>query len=131
MLIAWSEALSVGHPLIDEDHKKLVALVNKLNDAMSERRGKEVVGQVLKELADYTVYHFNHEETLQRQGNYPGYTEHKAKHDALIVQVKDLLAKVESGDLSVTVSVMGFLKDWLTNHIMQEDKKVAAYITGK
>ena len=131
MLFPWTDALKVGHELIDADHKRLVDLINSLNDAMSERRGKEVIGHTLKELVDYTVYHFGREEAIQRTNNYPVYPDHKGKHDAFITKIKEMQKELDGGNLSLSLSVMSFLKDWLSNHILVEDKKLVAFINSK
>ncbi len=61
MFLEWNENLSVGVPSIDEQHKALLALLNELFDSTQAGRGQAVLGKVLKELADYTVYHFKYE----------------------------------------------------------------------
>jgi len=61
-LFPWSDDLSVKVTLIDDQHKKLIALINSLHDAMRAGEGKQVLEKTLKELADYTVYHFQTEE---------------------------------------------------------------------
>ena len=63
MLLEWNENLSVGVPSIDKQHKALLGLLNELFDATQAGRGQVVLGKVLKELADYTVYHFQYEES--------------------------------------------------------------------
>ncbi|MCC6132451.1 MAG: hemerythrin, partial [Acidobacteria bacterium] len=55
-LITWSDELSVGVSAFDNQHKRLVALINELHDAMSAGKGSKVLGKILSELADYTVY---------------------------------------------------------------------------
>ena len=62
MLLEWTEELSVGVPSIDEQHKVLIRLLNELFDATQAERGQTLLGKVLNELADYTVYHFQYEE---------------------------------------------------------------------
>ena len=63
-LIAWDQGFSVGVGSIDEQHKKLIGLLNDLHDAMRFGKGRDVLGKVLAELIDYTAYHFRTEEGL-------------------------------------------------------------------
>ena len=61
-LITWNNMLSTGVTEQDNQHKKLIDLINQLNDAMQAGKGSEVLGKVLAELVNYTVFHFGYEE---------------------------------------------------------------------
>ena len=52
-LIRWNDNFSVNVTMIDHDHKKLVAMINELTDAMKAGRGKDVLGKILYELIQY------------------------------------------------------------------------------
>jgi hemerythrin len=52
--MTWTDKLSVGVGVIDDDHKKLVGMVNELYDAMQAGHGKEKLGRILDELVKYT-----------------------------------------------------------------------------
>lgn len=54
----WSESLSVGNTLIDQDHKELVTLVNELHQVVQDGKGIEVLGNILQALFTYTKEHF-------------------------------------------------------------------------
>lgn len=130
-LINWTDALSTRIPSVDDQHKKLVNLINKLHDAMREGRGKEVLGQTLDEIISYTKYHFTYEEGLMRKADYPQLTAHKAEHELLVGKVLDLQEKYKAGNLSITIETLTFLKDWLNHHIMKEDKQYSAPLLAK
>lgn len=130
-LIQWGPKYSVNIQEIDNQHQKLMALINQLYDAMTAGHGKDVLGKVLNELANYTVNHFAYEEKLFQQHAYPETAAHKAEHVKLIQQVTDLKQKFESGKAHITLEVMNFLKDWLNNHIMVVDKKYSAHLNSK
>lgn len=80
-LIAWSDKLSVQVRQFDEEHKKLIVMVNQLHDAMKEGKGKQVVGDVLNGLISYTKNHFAAEERLMKAHAYPDYEQHKKEHN--------------------------------------------------
>ena len=125
--IDWSEELSVGIEEIDEQHKVLIGLINKMHDAIQHRHGSDVVGEILNELAGYTITHFAVEESLMRILNYPGYEEHHEQHAGLLEQVTDLQAKVAAGKTSVSFELLHFLKTWLTKHILEEDMSYSGF----
>jgi hemerythrin len=130
-LVEWSEELSVGIAEIDDQHKKLVDMLNRMNDAIHEHRGSEVTRPILNEIAEYTRVHFTTEESLMRATNYPEYEEHKRQHDELIAQVKDLQAKLDAGSHAISFELMHFLKVWLTKHIMESDKQYGPYFLDR
>jgi hemerythrin len=130
-LINWTNDLSVNIRPIDEEHKKLISMVNELHSAMGSGKGKEAMGKVLAGLVDYTKTHFATEERLMEKYAYIGFLNHKAQHDALTKQVMDLYAKFQEGKTMVTVEVMNFLKDWLTKHIQDSDKKYGPFLNSK
>jgi hemerythrin len=125
--VQWSDALSVGIEEIDEQHKMLVELVNKMHEAIHQRHGSDVVISILHDLADYTRIHFAVEESLMRILNYPGYEDHKDIHEELLHAVQDLQEKVASGKKSIGFELMHFLKTWLTKHIMEEDMQYSGF----
>ena len=123
--LAWSEELAVGNTFIDNDHKKLIDMVNRLHSLMNEGKGKEVLDKVLHNLVTYTKEHFRREEDLMRSLHFPGYQDHKDEHDKLLKQVLDLQQKFESGAATLSIQVLHFLRDWLINHIGKSDVALA------
>ncbi len=124
-LITWGPMLSVGVKEIDEQHQRLIALVNELNDAMQSGQGKAKLGAVLGELVRYTVYHFGTEERLMEKHHYELTIAHRAEHRKLVEDVGAFKAKFESGNAMISAELMNFLRDWLSRHILGTDKKLA------
>jgi hemerythrin len=130
-LITWTSAFSVGVAHIDEQHQKLVKLINDLHDAMRSGNGSGVVGPVLSSLIDYTVYHFSTEEQLFLKTRYPGAKEHVIEHKALTQEVLNIKAKFDAGEPVITIDLMDFLRRWLSDHIKGMDKRYTAYFHSK
>lgn len=124
-LFAWSEELNVGNKFIDDDHKKLVAMVNSFHDAMEQGRGNDVIGKVLHNLVIYTKEHFSREEAEMQRIKYPKYLAHKLEHDKLIKEVAGLQTGFTSGKTMLTMKISKFLRDWLLTHIKQTDQQLA------
>jgi hemerythrin-like metal-binding protein len=124
----WSNKLSVGNDFIDADHQHWIDLLNQLHTEMNAGKGPEVLGPVLDELVAYTGEHFGREEDVMRQIGFAGYAEHKQAHDDLTREVRELQAKFRAGETRISVTVLKFLFDWLFQHIMTVDKKLAAVI---
>ena len=129
--IKWSDNYSISIAEVDEQHEKLIGLVNKLYDAMQVGQGRNVLGAVLTELINYTVYHFNTEERLFRMYDYPGYEVHKQLHDDLTKKAKKLKASYDQGNALITIDVLKFLSNWLNVHILEEDKSFGPFLNSK
>ncbi len=125
--IIWTDDLSVGIEEIDEQHKVLVGLINRMHDAIHQRHGSDVVEGILTELAEYTRIHFAVEESLMRILNFPGYEEHHDLHEELIRQIGDLQKKIATGKHAIGFELMHFLKVWLSRHIMEEDMQYGGF----
>ncbi len=130
-LFDWNEAYAVDIVEIDDQHKKLVLLVNQLHDAINIGKGKEVLGSILNELIDYTHYHFQTEEKYFDMYNYPDTDIHKQQHKELVEQVIDLQKKFNSGEPVLTIDVLNLLRDWLNDHIVGSDVKFGPFLKGK
>ena len=130
-LIQWSSGLEVGHSNIDTQHKKLVDLVNTLNDAMTQGKAKDILGKLLDELIAYTVSHFAMEEQLMQAHSYPDRANHLKQHTDLKATVVKLQSEFAGGKTMITIEVMRFLKDWLSNHIQVTDKALGKYLATK
>jgi hemerythrin len=131
-LVAWNDKLSVGVRSIDDQHKKLVTLLNQLHEGMIAGRGKEVVGPVLTGLIDYTATHFKYEEDLFARTGYADSAAHKKEHADLVQRVLEIQRTYnDKGPSVLTIQVMNFLKDWLTAHILGSDQKYAPHFKAK
>jgi len=126
-LLEWTPALDVGVSDFNQQHQKLVALINNLHQAMAQGKGSQVIGGVLKEMGQYTVYHFQAEERLMTAKNYPGLAAHRAEHEAFVAKVGDLTSRYEQGTLAISVETLNFLKDWLVHHIQGTDKQYGEF----
>lgn len=131
--IKWSETLATGVTKIDEQHKELFTRVNSLLEAMSQGKGKEEIGKVVKFLGDYVVGHFSMEEALMDKENYPDKINHKAQHKAFINEFQQIKKELETGSPSTIALIQTQRKivDWLTNHIGATDKKLGDFLKKK
>jgi hemerythrin-like metal-binding protein len=129
--MAWNDDLKVNVGLVDKQHMKLVQLLNNLHDAMKLGKGKEALGKTFSELLDYTVYHFGTEEDFFRKYGYPDSISHKKEHEALTEQALDLSARFSRGEPVLSAEIMTFLKNWLNNHILRNDKKFGPFLNAK
>lgn len=129
--LTWSDEYCVNVKEIDEQHKKLFDLLNRLNTALIEGRDKEVVYDVIKNLAGYTIYHFSTEEKYMLGFNFPGYRDHKSEHEMFIQRVLDFQEKYELGIATLSIEVMAFLSGWVAGHIEGTDRQFGPFFNER
>ncbi len=122
-LITWSENLSVENIQMDNQHKKLVEIINSLYEAMASGKGKEVVGSIINDLTNYTVIHFQNEERMMTSINFPKIDEHIKCHEEFVNKVSRFKKDYNTGKAVMSMHMMSFLKDWLVGHIQKIDKE--------
>ena len=129
--ITWNDNLSVGVKEIDQQHKKLIDLINALNDAMKVGKGKEALGKIVNSLIDYTATHFKTEEKYFDKFGYPEKLNHKIEHEAFVKKAVDFKTGFDKNELPLTVEVLNFMSTWVVTHIKGTDKKYSAFFNGK
>ena len=127
-LIKWTDALCIGISQIDQQHKKLVDIINQLDRAMRDRKGKDVLQEIIQNLTSYTHYHFSAEEELFELSDYEHIEEHKATHAKFIAKIDDFAENFSKGGLGLSIDIMTFLSDWLIHHIQGTDKNYVPYL---
>jgi hemerythrin len=105
-------------------------MINELNDAMGQGKGKAALGNILRGLIAYTRTHFGTEERYFARFGYPDTDSHKREHAAFVQRVADFRDGLEQGKLTLSIEVMKFLSNWLTKHIMGTDKKYSAFFNA-
>lgn len=129
--VAWRDDLSVGIGSIDDDHKKLLSLINNLQTAVYYPTGETFERQALKELVDYTKYHFEREERMMRDNDYPDYEAHKRQHEAMIAKVNGFMQAYDTDREGTVEELTGFLKGWLIQHIAGTDQQYSGHLRSR
>ena len=121
--------LETDNTLIDSEHRQLFDMVNKLQDACAQGKGRAQIESSVKFLMDYVKKHFNDEDNLQKKYKYPGYDAHHRFHQSYMAQIdnagKELLSR--NADIA-SLAEVNRLIGILISHIRTEDKKIAAHI---
>ena len=128
----WRKTYETGHEMIDNEHKEIFSLTEKLFNA--EFSGKsEKIESVIDFLTDYVVTHFKHEESLIDSTNYPNGDEHKAQHRAFEQTVAELRGKLldEGKTIRMSMKVSEVIVDWLVAHVLGSDKLLADWCKSK
>lgn len=129
--IKWKDEYSVGITHIDQDHKKLISLLNQFTIAYDHAMSEEFEREALTALVDYTLYHFNREEELMKEHGYPDFVAHQAQHQEMIKQVNSFVELYNEKGHDALKDVSEFLTVWLISHINGTDKKYSQYLNDR
>jgi hemerythrin-like metal-binding protein len=121
-LITWGPRLETGLEIIDSQHKRLVGIINDLNDALETGRSDEIMGAIFDELVAYTETHFGIEEKLMESHNYEDIEDHRREHRAFTDQIKMDRYNFSAGAWKFEKKLMDYLRGWLVNHIAASDQ---------
>jgi hemerythrin len=127
-LMTWNNRYSVGVKMLDDQHTGLFETLNELHGAMMKGQAQSLTGPLLHKLVDYTRRHFAAEEAMMVSTRYPGLAEHRVKHHELTKQVEEFVGRFEKGEITLNLHLMNFLRDWLNNHILKEDKEYGPWM---
>ncbi|MCC8027293.1 MAG: hemerythrin family protein [Clostridium sp.] len=130
MYAEFTDDLLTGNETIDTQHKELISKINDLLVSCEERSNQSGAARMLNFLADYTEFHFQAEEALQKAMGYPGLKEHMEKHEELRTTVQELhemLTEEEGPTDAFVEKVSEKVRDWLFYHIQTFDRSVAEY----
>lgn len=125
--ISWSEEQTTGHSGMDNDHKRLVDLINQLAEGMENGRPKEFCSRTLEQFVQHTSLHFLAEEQLMDRYRYPKAPEHKALHSRLLKDVLAFKAAYDAGDSAQVLTLLVILDAWLHRDIAVADKALAEF----
>ncbi|MGE4318794.1 MAG: bacteriohemerythrin [Deferribacterales bacterium] len=127
VFMPWTAELQFGIKSIDEQHKRLVDLINELYNAIRDGKLKTAIDRILNELISYTVYHFDYEEQVFKKHGYSEHAKHREIHESLKKTVTEVKKKIDSGQEVIGFNVISFLENWVKNHIMLEDRKYVEF----
>ncbi|HBF88113.1 MAG TPA: hemerythrin [Bacteroidales bacterium] len=129
--INWSDSLSVKIGSIDNQHKKLIDLLNNFYENVNQGSSNEKLTGLIQGLKNYTNEHFTSEERVMKVNGYPEFDAHKKQHDEFIAKVSEIQTKFLSGKMVLSIEVTNFIKTWISGHIQGTDKRYTNFLLEK
>ena len=127
-LIEWTDVFTVNITEMDEEHKRFVELINEFHKALSESRIQEKLTGLLDGLVQYAETHFASEERLLEKYKCDELEKQRQEHAVFMATMIELRKQYSTGHMVSAIDIMNFLKSWLIDHIMYQDKKYSDYI---
>ena len=126
--IAWDDRYRIGLPIIDNQHKYLLQLINQLYDDITSGAPATSLEEVFNNLDDYAVYHFTIEERWMQGQLYPELASHQQEHATFKEHVDELRRLHLRRDSYASLKTLTFLYHWLTSHIQGSDFQFGQFI---
>lgn len=129
MKIEWQTRFETGIPDVDDDHRRLVALINDLDFVLESGGDMGRAGEAIDALIDYADYHFAREEALMVEGHFDGTADHAMAHAHFGQYLGEMVGNcMLAPDRRAVESLRDYLGAWLIDHILVEDMKFAALL---
>ena len=123
-LIEWRKQFETGIPDVDYEHAQLVELINTLGDKLQEHPTRELIAGMLGEIYAQISAHFAGEETIMRERGYDQYADHKADHEQLLDEIRDIMEAFQTNpDFAYEGVLAERLTSWFTGHFQTKDAR--------
>jgi hemerythrin len=123
-LIVWRDEFSVGVESVDHEHRELIELINKLDDAMQNDVQHDTVVSSLGEIYAQVASHFALEEKIMRDTHYSDFVAHKENHELLLDELLDTIDSVDDSGSYDRMALAEGLDQWFSDHFRTHDAKL-------
>ena len=132
--VNWKYEWSLGVELIDQQHRDLAVVFNRIGELYlsndSSLNFDQRSSQLQEQLNMFYVMvkeHFNGEDALMLEVNYPGYNEHAREHLMLLAELRNYIRQVEEELDNINIGILSSLKSWFISHIVGSDKEFSVF----
>ena len=124
-LVEWKEEFKVGIASVDHEHRQLIGLINDLHGSLAGRPTKDAVASVLGNIHAKIGAHFALEERVMRERRYDQYDDHKADHERLLDEIRDIMDRFEADAyFNYETALAVELRDWFAVHFRTKDARL-------
>ncbi|MBN2096580.1 hemerythrin family protein [Candidatus Peregrinibacteria bacterium] len=121
--VQWNQSYNVDVKEIDGQHQKLVGIMNKLCESIDGGVDDFVIDEIVQDMADYALTHFETEEKYFREFDYKKTDEHIAQHREFSQKVLSLQKDLREDKRNVSADAIGFLGQWFAEHVLKYDRE--------
>jgi hemerythrin-like metal-binding protein len=129
--IEWKPEYDLGIQVIDENHRKFVALVNRFVDSLNDQSCLNDPTGIFYGLIHYAEHFMIREEILFKDLGYENFSKYKKWHEGFINKIKYFQGKYAHEDPEICMEMYTFLTDWFKDHILQFDQETARFLKQK
>ena len=129
--LVWQERWNTDIPDVDEQHMALAKQMNRIVEVLNQSTGEEQQEDDLDSLLDGLYHlareHFNSEEAIMSQLNYPDYTAHHKEHVMLLAELALYIREIQHGQSTLDIATLRALRTWFVVHLAEADAAFASY----
>ncbi|MBL6999008.1 MAG: bacteriohemerythrin [Gammaproteobacteria bacterium] len=133
-IFPWNDNFNTGIASIDEQHKRLVELLNLLASHVAFQSELPELNSIFDQLTDYTVYHFQNEEQIWHQ-YMPDDAMERSHIENHALFIEDILKLKQDMNLRPTQQlveeILAYLTRWLAMHILDSDRYMAMVVQAR
>jgi len=129
-VFSWREEYSTNVESMDKDHMFFLEKANTLYQLIVAN-DQQAFLETLDQMIQFAQNHFKAEESLMKAHDFPDYRIHHKKHKRIIREALEVKKKIQENRMDVDSEFVNYLKDWIINHILTEDRKYGAFLSGK
>ena len=132
-MIVWREEMSIGIAALDNDHRRLISIVNDFQACQTMQNAE----LTCKKLYTYAKNHFAREEQIQEDLGYSMHQAHKFEHAKILEKLRSIirtafLNNAQTPDPErVIASLSDLLHDWIVNHVMHRDMDMRTMVRNR
>lgn len=128
-LIEWQPQFEIGIPAIDHEHREMIELINRLHAGLTGDAPKADIDDFLGEVHADISAHFALEEKTMRDMAYPEYDAHKADHERLLDDIRDIMDAFDADAyFDYGGSLAEGLRVWFTEHFRTLDARLHRHV---
>ena len=124
-LIQWKKEFSVGVTKLDDQHKKILKIVNQCIGQQCSTQNEREIEEILDFLQNYIKEHFKTEEEYMLKHQYSGYEEQRNEHNQFIDRLFEAQKEYLIHGRVTSVNIFNFVWDWFSQHILILDKQLS------
>lgn len=122
-MIEWDDKYNVGISIIDNEHKKLIDIMNNAVALEQNNCNPKDITEVINEMNKYAQTHFATEEAYMVKFDYSDYENHRKEHQAFSIETMAFLDKITNSNRQLISEILEHLKSWFVNHVQGTDTK--------
>ena len=128
--IPWKDEFSVGDAAIDHEHRELIDFINRLLDQLEKGSSPETTADLMGQLYGQITSHFALEEATMRETHYDHYANHKADHERLLDDIREIMEESDATDKRDPQALADRLSAWFTVHFSTQDARFHGKLTS-
>lgn len=127
-LLEWRDDFCIGIDEVDHEHRQLIDLINDLHDVLGGSRSRERIEGFLGEILSSISAHFALEEKIMRARHYDAFRDHKAEHERLLDELRDLMDEHSRGAVLDEPAFSARLAEWFSSHFRTQDARLHRFL---